>query len=64
MTDNPLPIVCPECHYDGCMVVVRSRTVIMVQCVSCRHSWAAELDHLSEEIQLRVQAVLLSDREN
>ena len=63
-TDNPLPIVCPECHYDGCMLVVRSLTVIMVKCVSCRHTWATELDNLSEEIQLKVHAVLQDDQQN
>jgi Zn ribbon nucleic-acid-binding protein len=63
-TGNAVPIVCPECHYDGCMVVVRSLTVIMVKCVSCRHTWAAELNHLPEEIQLKVQAVVPDDLEN
>ena len=61
--DTPLPIACPECHYDGCMLVVRSLTVIMVKCVSCCYTWAAELDDLSEEIQLKIHAVIQDDQQ-
>jgi hypothetical protein len=56
-TNRPLPIVCPECHYDGCMLVVRSLTVIMVKCVSCRHEWATDFDNLTPEIQQKVDEV-------
>jgi len=57
-TNTPLPIVCPECHYDGCMLVVRSLTVIMVKCVRCRHEWATDFDSLTPEIQQKVDEVL------
>ena len=57
-TNNPLPIVCPACQYDGCMLVVRSRTVIMVKCVRCRHEWATDFDNLTPEIQQKVDEVL------
>jgi len=63
-TDSALPLVCPECHHDGCTLVVRSLTVIMVKCVSCQHPWAAELDNLSEEVQLKIHAVLPDDQQN
>jgi len=46
------------------MLVVRSLTVIMVKCVSCRHAWAAEWDNLSEEIQLKIHAALQDDQQN
>jgi Zn ribbon nucleic-acid-binding protein len=56
-TDTPLPIVCPQCHYDGCMLVVRSLTVVMVKCVSCRHEWATDFDTLPAETKQKVAAV-------
>jgi hypothetical protein len=56
-TNTPLPIVCPQCHYDGCMLVVRSLTIVMVKCISCRHEWATDLDTLPAEIKQKVDAV-------
>jgi hypothetical protein len=39
------------------MLVVRSLTVIMVKCVSCRHEWATDFDNLTPEIQQKVDEV-------
>jgi len=40
------------------MLVVRSLTVIMVKCVSCRHEWATDFDNLTPAIQQKVDEVL------
>ena len=61
-TNTPLPIECPKCHQDGCLLVVRSATIILAKCVTCDHSWAADLDSLPNEVQQKVDAVLDKDR--
>jgi len=53
-TDRPLPIECPKCHYDGCLLVVKSLTVMTVTCVSCRHTWATDVASLPVDVQARV----------
>ena len=63
-TNNPLPIICPKCHYGGSMVIVQSRTVIMVKCADCRHTWATNLDGLPSEIQEKVRALLENDQQD
>ena len=53
-TNEPLPIRCPKCHYDGCLLVVKSLTVMTVTCVSCRHTWATDMQSLPAAVQERV----------
>jgi transcription elongation factor Elf1 len=57
-TNSALPIVCPKCHHEGCVLVVRSFTVMTVRCASCHHAWATDFNSLSAEIQTKVDAVL------
>ena len=57
-TNEPLPIQCPKCHYDGCLLVVKSLTVMTVTCVSCRHTWATDLGSLPQDVQARVPHAL------
>ena len=60
-TDRPLPIPCPNASHPGCTLVVKSISVMTVECPNCRHSWAIELDALPEDIQQIVRAVLRDD---
>ena len=53
-TNQPLPIECPKCHYDGCLLVVKSLTIMTCTCVQCRHTWATEMASLPEEVQKRI----------
>ena len=62
-TNNPLPIVCPKCRYNGSMVMVQSRTVIMVKCADCHHTWATDLGGLPGEIQEKVRSLLQNDQQ-
>ena len=57
-TDRPLPIECPKCHYDGCLLVVKSLTVMTVTCVRCRHTWATGMESLSPDIQARIPSAI------
>ena len=57
-TNRPLPIECPKCHYDGCLLVVKSLTVMTVTCVHCRHTWATEMTSLPPDVQERIPKVL------
>jgi hypothetical protein len=45
----------------GCIIVVKSITVMMVKCADCRHTWATDLDRLHNELQDKVRAVLHED---
>ena len=58
-TGCPLPITCPKCQYSGCTLVVKSLTVMTVQCAECQHTWATRLDWLPLEIQDKVRALEL-----
>jgi transcription elongation factor Elf1 len=60
-TNRPLPIRCPKCNHKGCTLVVKSRTVMTVQCGNCRHSWATDRETLPGDIQAKVDAVLHDD---
>ena len=60
-TNQPLPIRCPKCHYEGCMLMVRSLTVITVICANCRHTWAAALECLPPDIQEKVRIVAAAE---
>jgi transcription elongation factor Elf1 len=60
-TNRPLPIHCPKCHHNRCTLVVKSRTIMTVQCSNCRHSWATELEALPPDIQRKVHVLLESD---
>jgi hypothetical protein len=60
-TGRPLPIQCPKCGHEGSGLVVGSRTIMMMTCASCRHTWATELHALPADIQLKVVEVV---REN
>ncbi len=53
-TDRPLPIECPKCHSEGCVVIVKSLTVITCACATCRHTWATALESLPLDVQARV----------
>ena len=53
-TNQPLPIECPKCHYDGCLLVVKSLTIMTCTCVQCRHTWATEMASLPQEVQKRI----------
>ena len=55
----PLPICCPQCHHEGCMLMVKSLTIITVTCASCRHTWAAALEWLPREIQEKVRVAAI-----
>ena len=57
-TNQPLPIECPKCHYDGCLLVVKSITIMTLACAQCRHTWATELNALPPEVQVRVPDAL------
>ena len=57
-TNRPLPISCPKCRYEGSTLVVKSISVMTLTCVSCFHTWAAELAALPGDIQIRVERIL------
>ena len=57
-TNRPLHFVCPKCHHDGCMLVVKSLTVMTWTCEYCGHTWATDMEHLPPEIQARVPDAL------
>jgi len=54
-TNRPLAIRCPKCHYEACMLMVKSLTVITVTCATCHHTWSADLEWLPSEIQEKVR---------
>ena len=56
-TNQPLPIECPKCRHIGGLLVVKSRTVMTVRCVSCRHTWATDLPSLPPDIQEKIEAL-------
>jgi Zn ribbon nucleic-acid-binding protein len=58
----PLPIQCPNCQHVGSMLLIKSLTVIMVKCASCRHAWATDFDSVPPEIQQKVNEVLQDHR--
>ena len=53
-TNRPLHFVCPRCQHDGCLLVVKSLTVMTWTCERCRHTWATDMQHLPPDIQSRV----------
>lgn len=57
-TNRPLPFLCPKCQHDGCMLIVKSLTVMTWTCDHCGHTWATEMEHLPPEIQARVPDAL------
>ena len=57
-TNQPLPFHCPKCHHDGCMLLVKSLTVMTWTCDGCRHMWATDMQQLPPEIQARVPDAL------
>lgn len=60
-TNRPLPIHCPKCDHGASTLVVKSWTVMTVECTNCHHSWATELDALPGDIQVKVHEVLRQD---
>jgi hypothetical protein len=57
-TNNPLPIQCPKCQRDGCVLAVKSLTIMSCTCANCGHFWATQIDWLPADIQERVRAIL------
>ena len=53
-TNRPLHFVCPKCQHDGCLLVVKSLTVMTWTCESCRYTWATDMQSLPPDIQARV----------
>ena len=63
-TNRPLHFVCPKCHHDGCLLVVKSLTVMTWTCDGCGHTWATDMQHLPPEIQARVPDALERRRQD
>ena len=59
-SDRPLLFHCPRCQHAGCLLVVKSLTVMTWTCEGCQHTWATEMQHLPPEIQARVPAALVA----
>ena len=57
-TNRPLPIACPKCHQEGCLLVVKSLTIMTVRCPRCEYTWATDLRSLPKEIQQKIPDVL------
>jgi transcription elongation factor Elf1 len=57
-TGQPLPITCPKCGHEGCVVIVRSLTIMTCACANCRHTWATDMAVLPEDVQQRIPKVL------
>ncbi len=55
---KPLPIECPKCRSEGCLVIVKSLTVITCACASCRHTWATDIELLPPDVQARFPDVI------
>ena len=54
-TGRPLPIPCPKCQHESCVLVVKSLTVMTCQCDKCHHTWAIALETLPADIQQKVR---------
>ena len=57
-TGRPLPIPCPKCRHEGCVLLVRSLTVMTCTCAKCGHAWATELASLPPDVQARIPDAL------
>ena len=57
-TGRPLPIQCPKCQHEGCVLLVRSLTVMTCTCAKCGHAWATELASLPPDVQAVERATL------
>ena len=55
---QPLPIQCPKCQHIGCVLTVKSVTVLSWTCARCKHFWATEMDALPPDVQDKVFRVL------
>ena len=53
-----MPIVCPKCHHQGCVLLVKSLTVMTCTCANCAHVWATELESLPADVQARIPDAL------
>jgi hypothetical protein len=58
-TGNPLPIpCCPKCQHDGCVLAVKSFTIMSCTCAKCGHFWATQIDWLPLDIQKKVRRIV------
>ena len=53
-----LPIECPKCHHEDCVIVVKSITVVTCTCGTCSHTWATDIASLRDDIQKRIDEAL------
>ena len=57
-TNRPLPFQCPKCQHEGCLLIVKSLTVMTWTCDSCRHTWATDMASLPDDVQKRIPQAL------
>jgi len=59
-TNEPLSFRCPKCQHDGCLLVVKSLTIMTWTCERCRHTWATSMESLPQDVQARIPDALES----
>ena len=55
---RPLPIHCPKCGHSSSILRVKSISVMMLTCESCRHTWATEMASLPHDVQEKIPDAL------